>query len=184
MTVRPGRVAVLTLVGMLASSCVSTNTPAATTAVAPIATAGPAPGRWHSAWSRTLAFAGATGGIGDLALVGGVLVTASPQGVEALNARTGETLWRSISFDRSGVGAFAVSGQQVVIATRGGRWISVHAPTGRVSWRSQAPSGVLIRYSDSFQVLAASVTVPVVSLDTHTIRGVDSQTGRTRVRIG
>ncbi|GAA2161708.1 outer membrane protein assembly factor BamB family protein [Actinomadura napierensis] len=111
-------------------------------------------------------------------------MAASPQGVEALSARTGATVWRSVSYDHSGVAAFAVSGQQVVIATRGGRWISVHAPTGQVSWRSQAPPGALIPYSDKLQVLAGAATVPVVSLDTHTIRGVDSRTGRIKWNIG
>lgn len=124
------------------------------------------------------------GEIRDLALVGGVLVVASPQGLEALNARTGATVWRSVSFDRSGVAAFAVSGQQVVIVTRGGRWIGVYAPTGQVSWRSQAPSGALIPYSDKLQVLAGAATIPVASVDTATIRGVDSRTGRVKWSIG
>lgn len=188
MTIRPGKVAVLALVGALASSCISTNPksapPSAGTSVAPIATTGPTPGHWRAAWTRTLSVAREAGEIRDLALVGGVLVTASPQGVEALNARTGATVWRSISFDRSGVAAFAVSGQQVVVVTRGGRWISINAPTGRVSWRSQAPSGALIPYSDKLQVLAGSATVPVTSLGTRTIRGVDSKTGRIKWDIG
>jgi PQQ-like domain len=188
MTMRAGKAAVLTLVTTLASSCVSANSnsasPSVGTSVAPITTKGPTPGHWRATWTRTLSVAREAGEIRDLALVGGVLVAASPQGVEALNARTGATAWRSVSFDRSGVAAFAVSGQQVVIATRGGRWISVNAPTGRVSWRSQAPSGALIPYSDELQVLAGSATVPVTSPDTRTIRGVDSRTGRIRWDIG
>lgn len=188
MTVRPGRAAVLALACVFTSSCVSTNShsspPPAATPVAPISTTGPTPGHWHAAWTRTLSVVPAEGEIRDLALVGGVLVAASPQGVEALDARTGTTVWRSDSFDRSGVAAFAVSGRQVVIATRGGRWISVQAPTGRVSWRSQAPSGALIPYSDGLQILAASAAVPVASLDTNIIRGIDGQTGRTKWNIG
>jgi hypothetical protein len=113
-----------------------------------------------------------------------VLVTASPQDVEALNARTGATVWRTVSIDRSGVAAFAVSGQQVVIATRNGRWFSVHAPTGRVTWRSPSPSGALIPYSDELQALATSATIPVVSIATNTVRGIDGQTGRTKWNIG
>ncbi|MFB4301404.1 PQQ-binding-like beta-propeller repeat protein [Actinomadura sp. NTSP31] len=188
MTVRTGKAAVLALACMFVSSCVSTHlrsgSPAAPTSVPPITTAGPTPGHWNAAWTRRLAPVQVTGGIRDLALVGGALVTASPQGLEALNARTGATLWRSITFDRSGVAAFAVSGQQVVVATRGGRWLSIKAPTGQVSWGSPSPPGALIPYSDELQALATSATVPVVSSDDRTIRGVDSQTGRIRWGIG
>lgn len=111
MTVRPGRAAVLALACAFTSSCVSTNShassPPAATPVAPISTTGPTPGHWHAAWTRTLSVVPAEGEIRDLALVGGVLVAASPQGVEALDARTGTTVWRSDSFDRSGVAAIA-----------------------------------------------------------------------------
>lgn len=150
----------------------------------PISVEGPMPGRWHAAWTRTFTVARDAGDLGNLALVEGVLVAASPQGVEALNARTGATLWRSASFDRSGVAAFAVSGRHVVIAARDGRWIGVRASTGLVSWRSQAPSGALIPYSDGLRVLAGSATVPVASLDTHTVRGIDGLTGRVKWTIG
>ncbi|MGI5324763.1 PQQ-binding-like beta-propeller repeat protein [Actinomadura nitritigenes] len=111
-------------------------------------------------------------------------MTASPQAVEAFDARTGAPVWRSASFDHSEVTAFALSGQQVVIVTRAGRWFGVDAPTGRMSWRSRSPSGTLIHYSDKLQVLATSTTVPVVSLGTRTIRGIDGRTGRTKWNIG
>lgn len=187
MTVRPGKAAALAFACAFVPSCVSANShpspPSGTTSVAPIAARGPAPGRWHPAWTRTLSAARPAGGIEDLALAGGALVTASPEGVEALDARTGTTVWRRDVLDRSGVAAFAVSGQEVVIATRGGRWVGVQAPTGRVLWRSPSPSGALIPSPDGLQVLAASTTVPVASLDTNTIRGIDSRTGRTKWRV-
>ncbi|WP_246342307.1 PQQ-binding-like beta-propeller repeat protein [Actinomadura verrucosospora] len=168
----------------LVSGCVSANSPTKTPSAAPVVTTGPAPGHWHAAWTRTFASGSETGGIRDVALAGGVLVAASAQGVEALDARTGATRWRSGSFDRSGVAALAVSGEQVVIATRGGRWIGVQAATGRVSWRSRPPSGGLIPYYDKLQSLAGSAVLPVVSVDNRTIRGVDGRTGRIKWSIG
>ncbi|KAB2374361.1 outer membrane protein assembly factor BamB family protein [Actinomadura montaniterrae] len=184
MPVQPRKAAVLFLACALVSSCDSRNSPTTVPSVAPITSTGPTPGHWHAAWTRTLALAPEAGEIRDLTLVGGVLVTASSQDVEALNARTGATVWRSASIDRSGVAAFAVSEQQVVIATRNGRWFSVHAPTGRVTWRSPSPSGAWIPYSDELQALATSAAIPVVSIDTNTISGVDGLTGRTKWNIG
>lgn len=179
----------LTLALVPVSGCTSSESrPMASThraaPVTPIDATGPLPGNWHAAWTRTFAIGPNRGFLKDVALVGGVLLVGSSHGVEALNARTGATLWRSTSFASAQVTGFAVSGDHVAVSTGDARWFGVHIPTGKLTWRSESPSGRFVHYSDHLQALATSTTIPVVSLDASTIRGFDGRTGRVRWSIG
>lgn len=108
------------------------------------------------------------------ALLGGVVYAAGSKGdIAAIDAESGERLWRARLKKRSLTGGVGVGGDLVLVGTVGGRVYALDRATGETRWDRQLSSEIL-------DAPAANRQIVVVRTANGYLHGLDPETGEQR----